>query len=127
MDILYAAGALLLAAPALLFIIIILLARKRLGYRSIGVAADWTTLLLFFSVPSAAAAIWNYEASMATYSGALVIAILMLVAEWKQSKEIEIPRLTRKTWRVYFLVLSLAHFLICTAGLLFTFNKFFNS
>lgn len=127
MDILYAIGALLLIAPIFLFIFIILLARKRLGYRSIGLAADITTLLLFFSVPAAAAAIWQVNTMLITYSAALVIAIIMLVIEWKQSKEIEIPKLARKIWRVYFLALSLAYFLICVAGLLWTFNDFFKS
>lgn len=127
MDILYSIGAVVIMAPALAFMLIILLARKRLGYRSIGLAADVTTLLLFFSVPAAAAAIWHVEAVMITCSAALVIAIFLLVIEWKQSKEIEISKLARKTWRVYFLVLSLAHFLICAAGLIWTFNRFFNS
>ena len=127
MDILYAIGALLIIAPIFLFIFIILLARKRLGYRSIGLAADVTTLLLFFSVPAAAAAIWQVNTMLITYSAALVIAIILLIIEWKRSKEIEIPKLARKIWRVYFLALSLAYFLICVAGLIWTFNDFFKS
>lgn len=125
MDILYAIGALLIIAPVFLFILTILFARKRLGYRSIGLAADVTTLLLFFSVPAAAAAIWQVDTILITFSTAIIIAILLLVIEWKQSKEIEIPKLARKTWRVYFLALSLAYFLICLAGLLLTFNDYF--
>lgn len=127
MDILYAFGALLLSAPAMLFIFIILMARKKRGYRSIGLAADCTTMLLFFSVPSAVSAFWKVEAGAITCSAAVAFAIVILIFEWKKSKELEIPRLMRKTWRVYFLVFSIAHFLICTAGLLLSFNEFFKS
>lgn len=127
MDILYTIGALFIMAPALVFILIVLIARKRLGYRSIGLAADMTTWVLFFSVPAAAAAIWQIEIVKITWSAAIITAILLLIVEWKQTKEIEIGTLTRKTWRAFFLLLSLAHFLLCLAGVVWTFKEFFES
>ena len=124
MDILYSLGAIFIFAPATAFILIVLFARKRMGYRSIGLAADLTTFLLFFSIPVAIGALWNFDAAFISYAAAIIVAIAMLINEWKKSKEIEILKLGRKTWRVYFLLLSIAHCVIWAAGIALTLNDF---
>lgn len=127
MDILYILGAAFVFAPFLLFVITILAARKKLGRKSIGLAADATTFLLFVSIPVAATAIWPYNTATITYITAIVIAIFMLTVEWKKSKEIEVVKFIRKTWRTYFLVLSAVYFLLWIAGLAISINRFFVS
>lgn len=124
MEILYSLGALFIFAPATAFILIVLFARKRMGYRSIGLAADLTTFLLFFSVPVAIGSLWNFDAKLIAYTAAIIIAIAMLVNEWKKSKEIELVKLGRKTWRLYFLVFSVAYSVIWIAGIAFALSEF---
>ncbi len=124
MEILYSLGALFIFAPATAFILIVFFTRKRMGYRSIGLAADFTTFLLFFSVPIAIGALWNFDATFISYSTALVVAIAMLIAEWKKSKEIEILKFGRKTWRLYFLLYSIAYSAIWIAGITIALNDF---
>lgn len=124
MQILYSFGAVFIFAPATAFILIVLLTRKRLGYQSIGFAADVTTFLLFFSIPVAIGALWDFDAAYISYTAAILIAIGMLTHEWKKSKEIEILKFGRKTWRVYFLLLSLAHCAIWAVGIAFALNDF---
>lgn len=124
MEILYSLGALFIFAPATAFILIVFFTRKRMGYRSIGLAADFTTFLLFFSVPIAIGSLWNFDATFISYSTALVVAIAMLIAEWKKSKEIEILKFGRKTWRLYFLLYSIAYSAIWIAGITIALNDF---
>lgn len=124
MDILYALGAVFIFAPVTAFILVVLFARKRMGYRSIGLAADLTTFLLFFSIPVSIGALWNFDASFISYSAAIVIAIAMLINEWKKTKEIEILKLGRKTWRLYFLLFSIAHSAIWIVGISLALNDF---
>ncbi len=124
MEILYSLGALFIFAPATAFILIVLFARKRMGYRSIGLAADLTTVLLFFSVPVAIGALWNFDAKLISYTAVIIIAIVMLVNEWKKSKEIELVKLGRKTWRLYFLIFSVAYSVIWIAGIAFALTEY---
>jgi uncharacterized membrane protein YcaP (DUF421 family) len=127
MDILYFLGAAFVFAPFMLFGLTVLAARKKLGRKSIGLAADATTFLLFVSIPVAAAAIWPYNMAAITYTAAVVIAIFMLTVEWIKSKEIEVAKFLRKTWRTYFLILSAAHVLLWIGGIALSVNRFFIS
>jgi len=127
MDILYSLGAAFIFAPFILFILTLLAARKKMGRRSIGLAADATTFLLFVSIPVGAAVIWPYDVATITYIIAIVIAMFLLTMEWKKSKEIKVVPFIRKTWRTYFLVLSVAYFLLWIAGLAITISRFLSS
>jgi lysylphosphatidylglycerol synthetase-like protein (DUF2156 family) len=117
MDILYTIGAIFIFAPFLAFLLILLLARKKLKHRSIGLAADLTTFLLFFSVPVSIRAIWHIEISALIYLIAILIAIVLLFIEWRQSKEIETLKYVRQTWRMYFLLLTLAYAVVWGIGI----------
>jgi hypothetical protein len=117
-------GAVFIFAPFIAFIFIFLAARKTLNRKAFEVAADFTTLLLFFSVPVMIYAIWNYEAAALVCFIALLLAIGFLIVEWKRSKELEIFVYLRKTWRMYFLVLTFSYFIIWLAGLVFTVSRF---
>lgn len=124
MDILYTIGALFILAPFLAFLLILLLTRKRFKRKSIGLAADLTTFLLFFSVPVSIKAIWGIEISALVYLIAILIAIVLLFIEWRQTKEIEIFKYIRQTWRMYFLLLTLAYILVWVVGIILSLLHF---
>lgn len=124
MAFLHTVGAILIFAPFLAFILLLLISRKKLKRRAIGFSADLTTFLLFVSVPVSVEALWSVEISFAVSVIAILIAIPLLVLEWKKSKEIEVLKYIRKTWRLYFLLLSAGYLLIWVAGLALTVISF---
>ncbi|WP_238942639.1 DUF3397 family protein [Planococcus beigongshangi] len=124
MNILQNMGAVLVFAPFLAFILLLFASRKRLKKRAIGFSADLTTFLLFLSVPVSVDALWGIQISFGLYVAAILIAIILLVMEWKGSKEIEVLKYIRKTWRLYFLLLSSSYILIWVAGLALTVISF---
>ncbi len=117
MTILHAIGTVFLYVPFLLFILVYFLAAKRKKQKSIGFASDMTTLLLFFSVPASFEFLWNYSVAAIIYFIVLVLAIVLLVIEWRTQKEIEIIPFFRKLWRTYFLLLAALYALVWVAGL----------
>lgn len=125
MSILHMIGAAFILAPFLAFILIFILTRKKFRRRAIGLSADLTTFLLFFSVPVSVEAIWGLSISTAVYFIAILIAIVLLVIEWKKTKEIEVRKYIRKTWRIFFLLLSSAYFIIWLVGAVLTVKGFF--
>lgn len=124
MTFLHTIGAIFIFAPFLAFIMFVLLSRKKLKRRSIGFSADLTTFLLFISVPVSVESLWGLEISFAVAVTAILIAIFLLVIEWKKSKEIEVLKYIRKTWRLYFLLLSVSYILIWATGLALTVISF---
>ena len=124
MNLIHTIGAIFIFAPFLAFILLILLSRKKLKRRAIGFSADVTTFLLFLSVPVSMEALWELNISFAVSVTAIVIAIILLVIEWKKSKEIEVLKYIRKTWRLYFLLLSISYILIWATGLALTVISF---
>lgn len=124
MNLIHNIGAIFIFAPFLAFILLILLTRKKLKRRAIGLSADVTTFLLFISVPVSMKALWDVDISFAVYVTAIIIAIILLIIEWKKSKEIEVLKYARKTWRLYFLLLSMSYILIWLTGLALTLISF---
>lgn len=124
MFILQTIGAFFIFAPFSAFILIFLAARKTLDRKAFEVAADFTTLLLFFALPVMIYAVWNYEATALVFYIAIILAIGFLIIEWRRTKELEILVYFRKTWRMYFLVLTFAYFVIWMTGFIFTVSNF---
>ena len=124
MNLIHNIGAIFIFAPFLAFILLILLTRKKLKRRAIGLSADVTTFLLFISVPVSMKALWDIDISFAVSVTAIIIAIILLIIEWKKSKEIEVLKYARKTWRLYFLLLSMSYILIWLTGLALTLISF---
>ena len=117
MIILHTMATFLVFAPFIVFFGIILLTRRKLKRKSISLAADLTTFLLLFSVPVSIEAVWGYSIAGILYSLAVLLAILLLIIEWKSSKEIEVLKYIQKTWRIFFLVFSTAYVMVWLAGL----------
>lgn len=124
MTFLHTLGAILIFAPFLVFLVLVWLSRRKLKRRAIGFSADLTTFLLFVSVPVSVEALWGVAISFAISVTAILIAIILLVLEWKKSKEIEVLKYIRKTWRLYFLLLSAGYLLIWVTGLALTVISF---
>ncbi|MCM3610731.1 DUF3397 domain-containing protein [Planococcus sp. MERTA32b] len=124
MNLIHNIGAVFIFAPFLSFILLIFLTRKKLKRRAVGLSADVTTFLLFVSVPVSMEALWGVNISFAVSVTAIIIAIILLVIEWKKSKEIEVLKYIRKTWRLYFLLLSVSYILIWLTGLTLTVISF---
>ena len=117
MTLLHTIGTIFLYIPFLLFIFVYFLFLKKKKRKALGVASDATTFLLFFSVPASVEFLWGYPVSAIVYFVALVLAIVLLVIEWRTAKEIEIIPFFRKLWRTCFLLLAFAYALVWLAGL----------
>lgn len=124
MELLYFLIAIFIFLPFIPFTLIIFAVRKRLRKRSVGFAADVTTFLLFLSVPVSMEALWNWDTMAIVFFIAIIIAIAVLIVEWRRTKELEVGTFIRKTWRLYFLILCSAYFLIWMAGLVLTVREF---
>lgn len=86
-------------------------------HKAIGFAADVTTAMLFISVPLAIRGLWDVAIFIPLIVIALVVAIIFTYIDWRTKKEIEIKPLLKKIWRIYFIVLSIAYFLVWAIGL----------
>ena len=77
--------------PAILFIISFVIAKYafRKRKKSIGIAADITTFLLFFSVSHVFNVIFEKEIGFIIIILAIFIATIITILEWKMKKEIE--------------------------------------
>ena len=117
MTLLHTIGTVFLYIPFLLFVFIYFMFLKRKKRKALGVASDATTFLLFFSVPASVEFLWGYSVSAFVYFVALMLAIILLVIEWRTAKEIEIIPFFRKLWRTCFLLLAFAYALVWLAGL----------
>lgn len=117
MTILYTIGTVFLYIPFLLFAVIYFLSLKRRKRKALGLASDITTFVLFFSVPACVEFLWGYSISAYIYFVALVLAIILLIVEWRTAKEIEIIPFFRKLWRTYFLLLASLYAVVWLIGL----------
>ncbi|MFC7685517.1 DUF3397 family protein [Ureibacillus sp. GCM10028918] len=106
--------------PIILFFIAYVLSRKRKKSKakSFGVASDVTTIVLFFSVPLSISSLWEKNYNVFVFVIAIVIAIIFTYIDWRTKKEIEVLRLLKKTWRLYFILLTIAFLIIWIVGLI---------
>ncbi|MEG0473225.1 MAG: DUF3397 domain-containing protein [Solibacillus sp.] len=108
-----------IVCPLLAFLIVFIGCRKiRIEkHIAIGLAADVTTAILFFSVPIAIQALWAFTLFIPIYLVALLIAVIFTYIDWKKKKEIQVMLLLKKIWRAYFLLLGTAYFFVWIIGL----------
>ncbi|NME05230.1 DUF3397 family protein [Psychrobacillus sp. BL-248-WT-3] len=107
--------------PAILFIISFVIAKYafRKRKKSIGIAADITTFLLFFSVSHVFNVIFGKEIGfIIIIIFAIFIATIMTILEWRMKKEIEIKPLLRKVWRLFFILLCFMYALLWIIGVI---------
>lgn len=85
----------------------------------IGKAADFTTPFLFLSVYITSMTIFGKGTGFYIMSIAILIAIFLAIVERTKEKEFQISRVLQKTWRVYFLLLSLSYVILLVIGVSF--------
>lgn len=84
----------------------------------IGFSADITTLLLFLSVPYIVQRAWDYSAYIIVIIVAIVVALIFTFVDWRTEKEIEVPKLMKKIWRVYFVALLAAYIIVAITAII---------
>lgn len=106
--------------PAILFIFTFAVAKYALKKRkkSIGIAADITTFLLFFSVSIVFNIVFDKEIGFLIIIIAILIATLLTILEWRSKKEIEVQSLLRKIWRLFFILLCVTYALLWLIGVI---------
>lgn len=105
--------------PLVLFFVLFFVNRKRSKskVKSVGLAADFTTVILFFSVPLAISSVWGINYNAIVFVIALLLAIVFTYIDWRNKKELEIFPLFKKIWRLYFILLSTAYIVIWITGI----------
>ncbi|MBU9672160.1 DUF3397 domain-containing protein [Planococcus sp. CP5-4] len=113
------AGSVLLYVPFILFVFVYALTYKSQKRKALGIAADVTAFLLFFSVPASIELLFGLEVQSFIFLAALLFAIFLLIREWKIQKELEVVKFLRKVWRICFLALSAIYGATWLAGLIY--------
>lgn len=85
---------------------------------AVGFSADVTTLLLFFTVSFIVDVVWDYQIYIILIIAAIIIAIIFTFVEWRTKKEIEVPNLMRKIWRIYFVVLMFLYVVVSITAII---------
>lgn len=110
-----------------LITIVFLVAMRRMGKAPaavIGKAADFTTPFLFLSVYITSMTIFGKGTGFYVTGIAILIAILLSVVERVKEKEFQIGRVLQRTWRLYFLLLSLAYVGLLLLGVGFKISEY---
>ncbi len=111
---------LFLLIPALLFLLSTVFFQVVLkkGKKSIGLAADVTTILLFFSVAHVYEVVFEGNIGYLLIVFSILLATIFTIVDWKTKKEIEILPLFRKVWRLLFILLCVVYALIWLIGVI---------
>lgn len=110
--------AILVLFPFFITITFLIIMRK-MGKASaavVGKAADFTTPFLFLSVYITSMTIFGSGTGFYIMSIAILIAIFLAIMERTKVKEFQISRVLQKTWRLYFLLLSLSYVILLVLG-----------
>lgn len=100
-----------------MFLILVIYKRRGIAPSSVlGSAADMTTPLLFLSVYVITQTIFGTGAGYYIVTIAIIIMIIYSIYEKMNVKELRIIRLLRKIWRLFFLVLVVAYFILLIIG-----------
>lgn len=104
-------GGVILLCPLIVLLLTFMICRKLRIKKTyaFGFGADVTTFILFFSVPLAIHSIWGASLFLPIIIIALLIALGFTYVDWRTKKEIDVPVLLKKIWRVYFILLSVLY------------------
>lgn len=110
--------AILVLFPFFITITFLIIMRKmgRAPAAVVGKAADFTTPFLFLSVYITSMTIFGSGTGFYIMSIAILIAIFLAIMERTKEKEFQISRVMQKTWRLYFLLLSLSYVILLVIG-----------
>lgn len=110
----------LLLFPYIITLVFLVVIKKmgRAPASAIGLAADVTTPFLFLTVYVVSRSVIGEGTGVYIVTIALMIAIARVVMERFKVKEFQIAHLLRKTWRLYFLVLTASYILLLLGGII---------
>ena len=110
----------LLLFPYIITLVFLVVIKKmgRAPASAIGLAADVTTPVLFLTVYVVSRAVIGQGTGIYIVTIALMIAIFRIVLERTRVKEFQIADLLRKTWRLYFLILTVSYILLLLGGII---------
>lgn len=89
---------------------------KKVEAITVGRAADVTTVALLISVPLALEALTGKKLGFALFSLLIIIAMYSTIKVWRTEKDIPILKLSRKIWRIYFVLLSMLYVIAMLVG-----------
>lgn len=129
MEFLKIISSVIICCPLIVMAISFILFRKLKIKKSlaVGLAADITTFILFLSVPLVLYSIWEIKIFTVFIIFALVIAIVYTYIEWRKTKEIIVPTLLKRIWRIYFLILVSCYVLFLFMGTVIYIVRYMNS
>lgn len=110
----------LLLFPYIITLVFLVVIKKmgRAPASVIGLAADVTTPVLFLTVYVVSCTVIGHGTGVYIVTIALMIAIFRIVLERTKVKEFQIADLLRKTWRLYFVVLTASYILLLLGGII---------
>ncbi|TQR08175.1 DUF3397 domain-containing protein [Psychrobacillus soli] len=119
-DIINSIVSFLILFPIVLFIMTFIVSKYFLHKRkkSIGIAADITTFLLFFSVSHVFSVVFEKSIGFLLIICSLILALIMTFFDWRTKNEIEIRPLLRKIWRLLFVLLCIFYAFIWIFGVI---------
>lgn len=111
-------GAILFCPLVVLVLSFLILLKMRMKKQyALGFAADLTTLVMFFSVPIAFKSVLGTSFVLSLLVVIVCVGLLITFVDWRTKKEINVPILMKKIWRIYFLILSILYIGVCSVGL----------
>lgn len=109
----------------ILFILFVVLSKFKLKkVHAFGYAADVTTILLFVSVPLIVKSVWEVDVFIWMMIAAILVAIVYTYVEWRKSKEIYIPQVLKRIWRMYFILLIVLYVALIIIGMIIYIIRF---
>ena len=104
-------GGVILLCPLIVLLLTFIICRKMRIKKTyaFGFGADITTFILFLSVPITIYSVFDVSLFLPIIMVALLIALVFTYVDWRTKKEIEVPILLKKIWRVYFILLSVTY------------------
>lgn len=120
-------GALLLF-PFIILIVLLIIAKK-IGIvkkKRMGWAVDWTTPFMVLTVLILIRAIWDVWLPILLIAVLCLIAIGFAVRERSTEKEFRTWLVLRRTWRAYFLLLTILYILLFIIGITLQIIRYVN-
>lgn len=112
-------GAVLLFPFIILFLILWILKRSGITpSKRFGLAVDVTTPFAAIAVTVLLHAIWDQWLGVYVIGTVCVLVIIFSVIERMTEKEFRTQRVLRKAWRVFFLLVTAAYFLLILTGII---------
>ncbi len=120
-------GALLLF-PFVILVVLIIIAKKigLVKKKRIGWAVDWTTPFMVLTVLILIRAIWDVWLPILLIGILCLIAIGFAIIERSTEKEFRTWWVLRRTWRAYFLLLTILYILLFIIGITLQIVRYVN-